>query len=155
MEKVAYIYFKTPRKEEVSLLFQSIISLGLKITHFGVRDPPKRVSLGFVEMATALLKQPEINKIAFIKDSSQNLSLDFQLNYDSRWNYSTISISCLNEAIVHNIAKNISKKIDAFLCIEGLLGSGKNQTWEVVYESSDCPNNIKEDIKISDNIDLK
>jgi hypothetical protein len=146
---VAYIYFKTPSTEKIEDLFTCICSAGVNVTNFGVNDPPpKRVTIP-AEMAMELIKQPESNKYAFLKDKNLKLEIDVQINYDPRWTFSTISMSSPNEHEIRRIAKYISCSINAYLSIKGVLGAGKDQLWDAIYENEDCPVELKSKIIFS------
>jgi len=143
MSTVAYLYLPTPAAEDVPSMLEHMAAVGISISHFGIKDPPKRWSGATDEMVQMILKQPELNKWAFIRDASKKLELDLQLMYDSRCSHSTISIRSSIPQTVESLAERLSATIKPYLCILGTLGFGKTQDWRVLYERSDCPSEVR------------
>jgi len=124
-------------------MLEHIAAVGISISHFGLNDPPKRWSGATDEIARTILKQPELNKWAFIRDAAKKLELDLQLMYDPRWSHSTISLSSSIPQTIECLAQRLSATIKPYLCILGTLSLGKSQDWRVLYERSDCPSEVK------------
>lgn len=146
MSSSAYLYFQTPDVTAVGLLLQHLDS-SICISHFGVKDPPKRRNGSVDAMALELLQQQEQNKWAFVRDIESKVGLDIQLNYDPRWSHSTISLTGATAEKVKSLASRLAELINPYLCIHGSTGAGKTQQWSVLFERSDCPSDIKECVR--------
>lgn len=142
MEAIAYLYFPTPAPELVSMLLKDIISAGIVLTHAGRNDPPRKWSGDVTELTKLALEQHEDNKYVFLRDSNNKIGVSLQLFYDPRWGYSTLSFGSPTKEGCVDLAMKLSKKIDPYLCIQGISGGGKDQAWSVLYERNDCPSKL-------------
>lgn len=150
MDTVAYIYFNSPEKDSVIDLFKEIIKSGVNVTHFGRNDPPKKWNATPDEMNNELFKEEaETNKWCFLKDQKQKIEMTIHITYADNWSFSDIDISGKNKENTINIASHLAESINSYLCIQGSLGKGKDQKWNILYESKTCPKNIKDGINFA------
>ncbi|MCB1123860.1 MAG: hypothetical protein KJT03_20060, partial [Verrucomicrobiae bacterium] len=75
------------------------------------------------------------------------LKYDFtiELHTDPRWRHHTFSISSPER--IDSIVSSVSKAIGAFIGYAGISGRGKDQDWEILHNSPECPTDLKEKIK--------
>ena len=149
METVAYIYFRTPEEANLVKLCEDISLSGLSLTHFGFRDPPKKRLVAPLEMAREILSQPELNKWVFLKDGTKKICITLEIKFDTKWPHSTISMSGECKDTIVCIVRKLSEKTYAFLSFYGVLGGGKDQHWNLIYESEYCPENIKNRVRFA------
>jgi hypothetical protein len=146
MSAVAYLYIPTPEAAQVASMLQHV-DASICVSHFGLKDPPKPWSGTVRAMATALMAQGELNKSAFLRDHASKVGLDITLNYDPRWLHSTIALSGPSAPVVEDLAVRLSNLLSPYLCVQGSLGAGKSQAWQVLYERTDCPAEIRESLR--------
>jgi hypothetical protein len=143
MDTVAYLYLETPDPERVPELFETMLSAGLNVDAFGLRDPPRKWTGDASAMAREILSQRELNKWSFFSDRKQRLSLDLVLRYDRSWGFSTLSLGGPNHALVSRLSLELARRLNPFLALQGSSGGGKNQAWVVLHEREDCPPEVR------------
>jgi hypothetical protein len=142
MDTISYVYFATPEPEGVTELFDRMMSAGLSIDAFGLRDPPRKWTGDASAMSQAVLSQRELNKWCFFDDRKHKISLTLVLRYDRSWGFSTLSLGAPDQALVLNLLHELVRRLNPFLAILGNRGGSKKQNWVVAHQREDCPPDI-------------
>jgi hypothetical protein len=144
---VLYIYLPVVSPDELRKLFVTLESLRYRITHLGKKDPPKKWN-GSVENAIPeILSGTDLTISTYLRDATARLSISIDIHRDTRWTHSTISCSLPDEAALIAIGNVLARGVRCFAVIQGKSGGGKNQKWNLLSISDDCPESLKEQIK--------
>ena len=139
---VAFIY--TPSLDSVAIeaLLVAIQSNGATISHLGKSDPPRKWTRSLQDAIAEVANGPNLTNTTFIRASQRNIGITIDQHRDERWTHDTISIDGPDEVALRNMASTIGNVIGAYLVITGTQGGGKNQDWNIVSRSPECPPGI-------------
>ena len=144
MPRVAYVYLASISDASAQQVFLSLEPWGFQITHIGKHDPPKIRQLSFEE-ASGVVAQHDAagTNMTFVADARNAIEVDFTIQEDSCWGFSTISISFPDIIPAQLLGEEIFRRLAPYAFICGEEGRGKRQQWEVFFVSEACPDNIK------------
>ena len=142
MSRCAYIYSPKLSEPSVRSFFSHLRAIGVVINHLGKSDPPRRWSGADDEAVRQILGGTDLTNWTFLRDADAGLRFSIELHRDTKWEHDTISLSG-PEAKVWEIAEFLAQTMAHYLVIVGLPGGGKNQAWQVISLSSDCPETLK------------
>jgi len=147
MEFVAYVYVPAIRDIESRTILHTLRDAGFSISHLGKNDPPKKWA-GSIDDAVALvISGTDITNSTFIRDAKRKLGLTLDIHKDTRWTSSTISMSMPDKESLSALCRALSRKVITYASILGISGAGKDQKWDILYMSEDCPVDLKQKIK--------
>ncbi len=147
MNALMYAYVVHPTKDALRSLLGAFSSSGFSFTHVGKSDPPKRFSGTQDEALQLILSGTDLTNWTFIRDSHERLHFTIQIRRDPRWSHSTFSASGPSAARLRELATFIEENLVVYAAILGSSGLGKNQEWEILSLSADCPEDLRSQIR--------
>jgi hypothetical protein len=138
MDSILYVYVPVITVAEVRSLLQVLKDSPYSITHLGKNDPPKKWSGAPSEAENIILTGTDETVYSFIRDAKRKFDMTIEIHKDPRWRGSTISASLPEEGSLRILGMNLVAHIKSFAAILGRSG-GKDQAWEILHLSSDCP----------------
>ena|SRR5688572_4708027 len=139
MDSLLYVYVPLITAPEVRSLLQTLQDSGYSITHLGKKDPPKKWSGTPEEAEAIVLSGTDTTLYSFIRDAQRKLDMTIEIQRDVRWKNSTISVSLPSEEPLRSLGVTIAVRILSFAAILGRSGAGKDQAWQILHLSDDCP----------------
>jgi len=139
MDPLLYVYAPLISAPEVHSLLQALQDSGYSITHLGKKDPPKKWSGTLEEAEATVLSGSDTTLYSHIRDANRRLDMTIEIHRDIRWKHSTISVSLPEEEPLRSLGACVAGRIRSFAIILGRSGAGKNQAWQVLRLSDDCP----------------
>jgi len=143
MSHCAFIYTPHLKESDIHLWLEVLSAIGVTITHLGKSDPPKRWTGDHGSALAAILTGNDLTNYTFLRDNTAHIHFDIQLHRDPRWESDTISFSGGAGSRLTEIANKISESLTCYAAIVGISGGGKNQEWQIVHLSPDCPTSLR------------
>ena len=143
MEFVLYCYISSPSQTEIESFLRSLQVQGVVFSHLGKSDPPRKFHGDIDQALEIIISGTDITNYTFAKDSKSKVDLSFQMRNDPRSTHSTISASCPNLDRLHMIARASQTSFNEFLSAAGILGDGKDQSWQLLHVSELCPEGLR------------
>lgn len=143
MSMVLFAYIATPTGAQVGVFFRALLERGLRISHLGKSDPPRRFD-GSIENAIAMvLGGTELTGYTFGRVADRALEFDIQVHRDPGWSHSTVSASCGDRPALDLLAESAAGAFDCFITVLGNSGGEKEQPWEIVHITESCPTALR------------
>jgi hypothetical protein len=140
---VAYIYTPKLAESVIPQLVAALAGAGIKITHLGKNDPPRKWRGTDEQVAELIWKGNDLTNWTFGRDSRLKVEFTIELHRDPRWSHDSISLSGCDLRVIESLATAICKSSNAFMAISGILGMGKEQQWNLLWMSDSCPAELK------------
>lgn len=90
-----------------------------------------------------ILSGADLTNWTFVRDSHAGLLMTIQIRRDPRWTHFTLSLSGPSAARLRELAPRIAESLHVDVAILGSSGLGKDQDWEVLRMSGDCPEHLR------------
>ena len=142
MTYVLFNYFETPDEATLFAIASFFCSSEIEISKAGKNDPPKQFNGNADELYTLLNEGKDLTNYTFIESRNLDIQATIEFHNDSRWEHSTISMSCSTKELLEALCRKLNESIVSYLCIVGESGKGSSQDWSVIYKSEDCPESI-------------
>ncbi len=139
MSHCAFIYTPSLSAHDIHSLLDFLPSIGLKITHLGKRDPPKRWTGDVASVLAIVLSGTDLTNYTFLRDQNAGVHFSIELHGDPRWDGDTISFSGADAQRLNEIAEKVGQALHCHAAIVGVSGGGKDQNWRIVHISQECP----------------
>ena len=152
MKHCAFIYTPHLKEGDIRMCLESLTSIGVTITNLGKNDPPRRWTGDIEAVVTAILSGTDLTNYTFLRDRTARLDFDIQLHRDPRWESDTISFSGVAETRLIEIARKLSESLPCYAAIVGVSGGGKDQDWQILHLSPDCPSELRSKITNAEHV---
>ena len=143
MSGVLYAYIAKPTTPQVVGFLQALEEHGVSVSHLGKSDPPRKFHGSHNEAASLVFAGTDTTNYTFGRDATRKLDFDIQIHHDPQWTHSSVSASSPNAEVLDLVAQSAIATFDAFMIVRGILGGGKQQSWEVVYTGASCPHDLR------------
>jgi hypothetical protein len=143
MSYVLYAYFAKPTTTQIGIFLRALQKRGVSITHLGKKDPPRKFSGSVEEAISVVFSGTDLTNYTFARDAARKLQFDIQIHHDPRWIHSTISASCPDSTALAPVSESAAVSFASFITVRGISGGGKDQTWEVLHLTEQCPDELR------------
>jgi hypothetical protein len=140
---VVYAYIPIPTSDQISTFLEQLCKSGMMISRLGKNDPPKRWAGTPAEAADFIRSGDNGTNYTFLEAANWLLSMTVVMRQDTRWGYSTLSFDGAEPLRVDTVSRIVLETLSPYLCIQGMAGRGKDQAWEVLHRSTDCPESLR------------
>jgi hypothetical protein len=139
MRGVAYLYTPSLDRAQLLALLSAFEASGVHITHLGKSDPARQWAGSAGDALALIATGPDLTNSTFGRDRTKKLHFTIDLHKDPRWKHDEISLSAPSETDLRNIIRFLAREMRHYLAILGTSGLGKDQPWEVLFKTDDCP----------------
>ncbi len=146
MSYCAFIYTPWLKEPEINKFLHVLESIGIKITHLGKTDPPKKWVENTVSVLSMIFSGSDTLNYTHFRDSKQQLYFSIHLHLDQSWSCDYISFSSKADKLLIEIIEKTIASIECYAAIIGVSGGGKHQDWQIIYLNPDCPDTIRNKI---------
>jgi hypothetical protein len=136
---VVYAYIPNPTRERLLEFVEELERSGVAISHLGKTDPPRKWAGTPKSAIDRISAGTDRTNCTFLEAATNALSMTIELRNDGKWPNSTVSFSCAHREQIDSVNQIVLRTLAPYLCIRGAQGLGKNQVWDVLYQSEDCP----------------
>ena len=143
MSLVLYSYIAKPSTTQVGNFLRALSGHGISVSHLGKSDPPRKFHGSIEEATTLVFSGTELTDYTHCRDAARKLHFDIQIHHDPSWTHSTVSASCPDADALSTVAESAAVAFDLFISIRGISGGGKEQPWEIVHVTENCPHDLR------------
>lgn len=143
MSHVLYAYIAKPTTAQMDGFFRALLERGFSLSHLGKSDPPRKFCGSIEDALSLVFFGTDVTDYTFARDAARKLDFDIQINHDPRWTHSTVSASCSDSITLAIVAEIAVGAFDSFITVQGVLGLGKDQVWNVVHVTEECPEDLR------------
>lgn len=148
MEYVLYCYVPKIKREQIITLLDTLRVHGVSLTHLGKSDPPKKWAGDDNAIVDLILQGKDGSNYTFLRDKKKKFELDIWMHMnDERWGHDTLSASSADLDFTKAIGLGLFQSLNPYIVFLGDLGKGKDQDWNVLGVSKECPKDILLKIK--------
>jgi len=146
----SYNYFPSPRCNDLQIVADAIIFSGIRLSHVGKDDPPKKWNGNNKEFIKILEDSTDSTNYTFIRDIKAKIETTITIHNNPVWESSSISISGTDREYIEKICVKLAEYLNSYICIsteKDEYDFSKNHDWKILYKNEKCPASLLKKIE--------